>query len=57
MPDSIRDRFSHNGFGMFGQTCIDNRQRTGVLHRSTELGGGELRDRVIQTLTQPSDSR
>jgi hypothetical protein len=57
MPDSIRDRFSRNGFGLVGQTCIDNRQRTGVLHRSTELGGGELRDRVIQTLTQPSDSR
>lgn len=57
VPHNVADRFAHNGFGVIGKCSIDNRQRSHELDRGTPLGSAELRDCVVESLSQPGDVR
>ena len=57
MPDSVADRFAHNGFSVIGECSIDNRQGAHELNRGAQFGSAELRDCVVEPLSQPGDVR
>ena len=53
----LTDQTQRSSFDVVGQCSIDHRQRAGELDRGAQIGAGELRDRLIEPLTQSDTFR